>query len=73
LGTHSFIRRNTRGVAYVGGIVEGLAFARWIADNRSTEGRDCILNWYLANDNESVRFNRQIDFLMNTQISISVR
>ena len=42
--------------AYVGGVVEGLAFARWIADNRNTEGRDCILNWYFANDNESARF-----------------
>ena len=47
--------------AYVGGVVEGLAFARWIADNRNTEGRDCILNWYFANDNETARFNRQMD------------
>lgn len=48
--------------AYVGGVIEGLAFARWITDNRSTEGRDCILNWYFANDNESARFNRQMGF-----------
>ena len=44
---------------YVTGVVEGLAFARWLADNRDQAGMNCIWNWYLGSDTEA-RFNQQM-------------
>jgi hypothetical protein len=38
---------NTRErAAYLAGIIEGLAYARYAQDERAIEGRDCIYNWY---------------------------
>ena len=39
--------------SYVAGVVEGLAFARWIADDRAYEGMDCILEWYYRSGDTS--------------------
>ena len=39
---------------YVTGVVEGLAFARWIAENRDATGMNCIWGWYLGDDQRAV-------------------
>lgn len=44
---------------YVTGVVEGLAFARWLADDRDPKGMNCIWNWYSGSDTEA-RFNQQM-------------
>jgi hypothetical protein len=44
---------------YVAGVVEGLAFARWIADDRDATGMNCIWSWYLGSDTQA-RFNQQM-------------
>lgn len=31
---------------FVAGIVEGLAHARYVKDNKDTAGRSCIYNWF---------------------------
>ena len=47
-------------VAYVSGVVEGLAFGRWIENNRDQAGMDCILGWYY--DRESRDPNQMWNF-----------
>ena len=47
--------------AYVSGVVEGLAFARWLADDRDPLGMQCIWDWYLKSD-QRTRFNQQMDW-----------
>lgn len=47
--------------AYISGVVEGLAFARWLADGRDDTGMQCIWNWYLHSDQRE-RFNAQMDW-----------
>ncbi|WP_058285262.1 hypothetical protein [Leisingera aquaemixtae] len=47
--------------AYISGVVEGLAFARWLADERDETGMQCIWNWYLHSD-QRARFNAQMDW-----------
>ena len=41
-------------VAYVSGVVEGLAFGRWIENNRDQAGMNCILGWYYQQPNDDV-------------------
>lgn len=36
--------------AYVSGIVDGLAYARWLRDKPSDVGMQCIYGWYYAED-----------------------
>lgn len=48
-------------VAYISGVVEGLAFARWMADDRDTAGSQCIWDWFLHSD-QTVRINAQMDW-----------
>lgn len=31
---------------YIAGIVEGLAHARFVKDNKETKGRSCIVQWF---------------------------
>ena len=45
-----FMPPNER-TAYVDGVVEGLAFARWIADDRDQTGMNCVLGWYYGDGN----------------------
>lgn len=40
--------------SYVSGIVDGLAYARWLAERPNEEGMQCIYGWYYSND-DSVR------------------
>lgn len=47
--------------AYVDGVVEGLAFARWIADGRDQTGMNCILNWYYGGE-PSEAYEGVLDF-----------
>lgn len=57
--------------AYISGVVEGLAFARWLADDRDDTGMQCIWNWYL-NPDQRARFNAQMDWFEehpNQQVS----
>lgn len=35
---------------YVAGIVEGLAYARYVADNKSPDGMACIYRWFHEDD-----------------------
>jgi hypothetical protein len=46
---------------YVSGVVEGLAFARWLADDRDNTGMQCIWDWYLGSDQRE-RINAQNDW-----------
>ena len=39
-------------IHYVTGLVEGLAFARWLADNKDSSGMACIWDWYLGEDSQ---------------------
>jgi len=53
-------------IGYMDGIVEGLAFARWIKDKPSKVGMKCIYDWYYS-DAEKIHgrittwFNRHSD------------
>lgn len=38
--------------AYLAGVIEGLAYARFVADNRSTAGMGCLYQWYYARENQ---------------------
>ena len=64
---------------YVSGVVEGLAFARWIADDRNTEGMNCIWDWYLGGDPEQVirsiwtMFDRHPDQQVSTLMYALIR
>ena len=48
-------------VAYVSGVVEGLAFGRWIENDRDQAGMDCILEWYYG-DSELSAYSTALDF-----------
>ncbi len=39
-------------VSYIAGIIEGLAFARWLKDEKEMEGMRCVYNWYYENSLE---------------------
>ncbi len=41
--------------AYLAGIVEGLAWARFVRDNRTPGGRDCIYDWFYSDAGRSLR------------------
>lgn len=36
--------------AYLSGVIEGLAFARYAADGKSMEGMACIYDWFYDGD-----------------------
>ncbi|MBL4768041.1 MAG: hypothetical protein JKY94_10055 [Rhodobacteraceae bacterium] len=36
--------------AYISGVVDGLAFARWTADKPDNAGMQCIYDWYYGGD-----------------------
>lgn len=33
-------------VSYISGVVHALAFARWLKDDKQTEGMDCVHAWW---------------------------
>lgn len=35
---------------YVAGVVEGLAYARYVSDGKTTDGMGCIYDWYYKTD-----------------------
>lgn len=37
--------------SYVSGVIEGLAYARYVKDNPSETGMQCIYDWYYKQDN----------------------
>ena len=37
---------NTERFAYIAGLIEGLAYARYVRDGQQTEGMACINNWF---------------------------
>lgn len=47
----------THQTGYLAGIVEGLAFARWVKDKPDKTGMKCIYDWYYESDTKT-RFNR---------------
>lgn len=53
-------------LGYMDGIIEGLAFARWLKDKPSKVGMKCIYDWYYS-DAEKIHgrittwFNRHTD------------
>lgn len=47
--------------AHISGVVDGLAFARWLADGRDDTGMKCIYDWYLGGD-QAARLNAQLDW-----------
>jgi len=51
---------------YISGVVEGLAYSRWLRDKPDRDGMDCIFNWYLKGkgrdwNNVSSWFSRHPD------------
>lgn len=46
---------------YIGGVVEGLATARWLKDKPDQTGMQCIYNWYLSDDKK--QFNTMMTWL----------
>lgn len=36
--------------AYLAGVIEGLAYARYAKDGRQTDGMGCIYDWYCRTD-----------------------
>ena len=42
-------------VSYISGVVEGLAYARFLKDRPDEEGMSCIYNWYKDGDIEQWR------------------
>ncbi|WP_297339184.1 hypothetical protein [Pseudophaeobacter sp.] len=47
--------------AYISGVVDGLAFARWLAHDRDDTGMQCILDWFYRSDQRE-RFNARMDW-----------
>ena len=47
--------------AYVSGVVNGLAYARWLAEDRDDSGMLCIYDWYYKTDQRE-RFNERMDW-----------
>lgn len=39
--------------SYINGVVEGLAFARWVKDKPDKTGMQCIYDWYYRSDTET--------------------
>jgi len=39
-------------VSYIAGIIEGLAFSRWLKDGKIMDGMNCIYDWYYENSLE---------------------
>lgn len=37
-------------VSYIAGVIEGLAYSRWLRDRPNTDGMNCIYNWYSRTD-----------------------
>lgn len=33
-------------IGYINGVIEGLAFSRWLRDKPDTRGMKCIYDWY---------------------------
>jgi hypothetical protein len=47
--------------AHISGVVDGLAFARWLADDRYDTGMQCVLDWFYQSDQRE-RFNARMDW-----------
>jgi hypothetical protein len=47
--------------AHISGVVDGLAFARWLADDRDDTGMQCILDWFYRSDQRE-SFNARMDW-----------
>lgn len=39
-------------IGYVSGVIEGLAYARYVKDNPDETGSSCIYDWYYKNSKE---------------------
>jgi len=39
--------------SYIAGVVEALAFSRWLSDKPEKSGMDCIHNWLYGEESES--------------------
>jgi len=39
---------------HVSGVVDGLAFARWLADDKNPAGMNCITDWFYKSKTEEV-------------------
>ena len=39
-------------IGYVSGVIEGLAYARYVKDNPDEVGMKCIYDWYYKNNKE---------------------
>ncbi|MEM6466214.1 MAG: hypothetical protein AAF679_06895 [Pseudomonadota bacterium] len=40
--------------AYLAGVVEGLAHARFLGGDRSTDSMGCLYHWYYARENKAL-------------------
>ena len=50
---------------YISGVVEGLAFSRWLEDQPDSAGMNCIYDWYYQGDAER---SNQIDGWLNRHL-----
>lgn len=47
--------------SYVAGVVEGLAYARYFAEGKTTESLDCIFNWFYREDGTTEKIYAAFD------------
>lgn len=63
-------------VAFIAGIVEGLAYARYAADNKQTTGMGCIYHWFYGKRGRSLdveqAFTRFKDHMPGTIVAAMV-
>lgn len=48
-------------VSYINGVIEGLAYSRWLRDRPSSKGSKCIYDWYYQGGKKS--FNQTMSWL----------
>ncbi len=46
---------------FISGIVEGLAYARYLADGKNAEGMKCIQNWYFKGETSQLSIIEAFD------------
>lgn len=64
-------------VLFLAGVIDGLAYARFVADGKKTDGMNCVYGWFASKDNRHLEviheaFKRRPDFLPSAIVSALV-
>lgn len=65
-------------VGYLAGLVDGLAYARWLTDKPNDVGMQCIYNWFYNEKTETLReintwFERHLDKPVDALLYILIK